>query len=187
MAVPYVLAIHEGYLTHCCEVLMSANRMNRGVFRNLKASNVHEGLAIAANSAFSSVSLELFHVTRCMRNAHIHSGGRASTELLGVRSNLSSAAEALWTTLAKESLPAWTANDEVLLGLPQLLVTLAITNRLAIEANEAIQPMRSEEEWAAQLVWDFLEEHGFRVANQQQRMRKLVGFRRQYYGAHPNR
>lgn len=43
--------------------------------------------------------------------------------------------------------------------------------------------MRSEEEWAAQLVRDFLEEHGFPVANQQQRMRKLVGFRRQYYGA----
>lgn len=183
MAIPYVLALHEDYMLHCNSMLVNAGKMSRSVLRGLTAKSMHEKFAARCGRAFSSESLELFHLLRAMRNSHIHQGGLANADLQDARAALSPAAESLWLTLARAELPLFAVRDRVPLGHYQIIACLAITKFLSKEANVALQSVVPSTQWAEMAIADALADGVDLVGNPNQRFRKLKGFARRYYAA----
>jgi hypothetical protein len=96
MAVPYVLAMHEDYMSHCCGLLGEAHKMSSAMVSSLKPKSMHQRFETATGSLFTPESLLLFELLRCMRNCRIHQGGRANSEMVTARAALTPAAEAVW-------------------------------------------------------------------------------------------
>jgi hypothetical protein len=182
MALPYVLSIHEEYIADCCTMLVLTGRMSRGVRRNISAKTMHEKLSSAAAGTLNASSLEVFHLLRTIRNAHIHEGGRANKELVETRLALSPSGLRLWRRLAKSVPPSWTLGDRVSIGIPELIAGLAVTNFLADEVNRVLQSTLSARDWARIAVEDAINEDIGNTGNPNQKFRQLKGFVRVNYG-----
>ncbi|MGD9701989.1 MAG: hypothetical protein AB7Q42_04455 [Acidimicrobiia bacterium] len=183
MAVPYVLALHEDFMLHCASLLRKHGRMSASAYGALNAKTMHARFSQNAGGTFSIASLELFQLVRTLRNSQIHEGGRVNEECHAARIGLSAKAESLWEYLTKEQLSSCTVGDDVALGHPQLVGTLAITHRLMEEANEMLQQVIPSWVWANMAVADAKAEKLHLAGNPAQRLRKLRGFVRMHYGA----
>lgn len=180
LAVPQILALHEDLLRGMGELLVLEGRMPASVASGLKAANVHESIEASISPArFTRESVELFHLTRVARNTYIHSGGRANATLLTRSAGLSSAAHTLWRDITNESVPTYALGDTVRLGLTELIAALAVTKRLAEEANVMLQSAVARPRWADMLVAEWLPAR--KPGNRSQWIRKLRGLGRMNY------
>jgi hypothetical protein len=182
MAVPYVLALHEDFMMHCANLLAQCGLLSSAQITKLSPKTVHEKVAKRAHGAFTSESLELFHLVRTLRNSQIHEGGRVSQECSSVRTSLTPAAVKLWEYLTKAAAPPYAVGDSVALRQPQMVAALAITHKLMEEANVMLQPVIPAATWARMAVEDAITEGISLTGNPQQRFRKIAGFARQHYG-----
>lgn len=181
MAIPYVLAIHEDYLMHCCGLAVEAGVLSRTKYRDVKARSMHETLAIAVGMSFSAESLELFHIVRSMRNSQIHEGGFANQELVDAVTAASATATSLWTKLARPNVFSISLGSRIVFGHQELVGSLAVTHRLAVEANEMLQVAYPTGKWAGRLVADAVEQLPPLTGNPNQKIRKLKAFGRRFY------
>jgi hypothetical protein len=183
MAVPYALGLHEDYMMGCIEFMVEIGRITRTRARALKASNMHEAFARATGVDFSADLLQVFHLLRRMRNCQIHSGGRADDSLLRYLTSLDGRAIGRWRTFTHEDLPSLALNDEVMFTQKELAATLAVTKRLAEEANSFLAAVYPRDKWADQLVADWAAEHASQTRNRMGILRMARSYSNQYYRA----
>jgi hypothetical protein len=81
MGMSYAIALHEDFVKTCLEWLLPLGLISRSKLRDAKTANVHEKLEVASGARMDADSLVLFHMTRLMRNCHIHAGGSGSSHL----------------------------------------------------------------------------------------------------------
>ncbi|NKY38136.1 hypothetical protein [Cellulomonas septica] len=180
LAVPQVLAIHEDLLRSMLELLAEAEPRFKPLLDNFKTFNAHERIESATGAALSTESVALFHLVRVARNTHIHSGGRADTALVNRIEATEPGVMATWQSITRTPFPAYRLGDPVTLGLAELIGILALTKRLAEEANVALQTALPRSVWATIVVRDWASE-GHR-GNRDQEPRALVGYARHNYG-----
>lgn len=183
MALPYVLSLHEDYMITTARLLRQNNIMTRQVFEQLKSADVHEEFEQAAGSEFSADSLVLFHLFRLLRNSQIHEGGRASAQLVTHLSLIMGSVETLWTTLTGSPTLALRRGEEIQLGQKELGAALAITKRLAEEANASLLSVLGRNSRIDLMVNDLRTVNTSLPRNKNQLLRKSKGYARMYYAA----
>lgn len=183
MAVPYVMALHENMMLHCCSMLVPVGRMSRPQIRSLSAKSMHDKFATSAGATFTEDYLQTFQLLRTARNSQIHEGGLSNLECSDTRAALSSGAETIWRRYTGAAPPSWNVGDRVVLRQPELVAALAVTDRLAREANEMLQPLVPRATWAQIAVDDALAEGFDASGDRNKRLRRLTAFARRYYRA----
>ncbi|WP_218220445.1 hypothetical protein [Nesterenkonia sp. Act20] len=180
LAVPQVIALQEHLLVGMLELLEQNLTTLGNISRNVRAVNAHEAIQSATGGRFSTDSLDLFHLVRLARNTHIHNGAKASPALVNAVASTDARALEVWETITKTSLPAYQVGDEVRLGLSELIGILAVTKRLAEEANRLLQRALPRSTWADIAVLDWLDNRT--PGNASQQSRQLLGISRRHYG-----
>lgn len=182
LAIPYALAIHEDLVMGMLQLANSVGKISKTALGNLNSSTMHEALEKLSGSKFTPESLEIFHLVRLSRNAQIHSGSVAGSQLVTRVSTTSAAALGVWATITKQPFPAYKLGDRVTLGLQDLIGVLAITKRLAEEANVFIQSIYPRPGWADMVVeeWVPTRKPGL---NPSQLIRKARGVARRHFAA----
>lgn len=130
MAVPYILAVHEGFIRECRTLV--------GLSQSTRAWELHETLSRHASSVFDSGSLCQFHVLREMRNSVIHNSGKAHQYLIDRVGDLTSSALQDWQKQTGFLPTGWQSGDDVHIRISDLIMALATTKVLAKEANRMI-------------------------------------------------
>lgn len=181
MAVPYVLGLHEDYMSGCIDHCVESGLISRSDADGLRSTDIHEAFQAAASAPFAIEILELFHLLRRLRNCQIHSGGRVDRSLLNYLSRLSPKACALWETFTNEPIPSLQLGDEIVFRQGELAAALAVTKRLAEQANESLALVISRDKWADMMIADWAAEHGGQTTDRLQQLRKARTFAQQYY------
>lgn len=179
LAVPQVIALQEDVMVGMLMLLEQYVPGTGNLARGAKAANVHERFQESTGQNFTQESLELFHLLRVARNTHIHSGGKASSTLLNKISETTPQSYEVWNTITKTNFPTYQLDEEVTLGLAELIGTLAITKRLSEEANIILQRELPKNVWADIAVNDWMKTR--RPGNPSQLKRQLLSLVRRHY------
>jgi hypothetical protein len=121
---------------------------------NAQAWALHGKVAAATGSPFSWESIVQFDTLREMRNCMIHAGGQADARLLGQIASWTSPIAADWLAIAHADPRCLRLGDKISFSHGELIVSLAVTKRLAREANRLLQKTLSRSFWADLLVAD---------------------------------
>jgi hypothetical protein len=181
MSVPYLLAIHEDYMTTCLQLLARAGRISSAQAR-VRAAGQHTTMESCCGTQFDPIALSQLHALRLMRNARIHEGARASRALIQLVSTWDAATEAAWTRLAGRSPRHLSEGDPLEFAHGEMLVGLAVTKNIDRQANMALQTSMPRALWADLVIEDMLESTP-NALSRSDRERKARGIARHYYAA----
>lgn len=173
MAVPQALAIHEGFILDCLELLGASSA---------KAFEMHNKLATYTGGSFDAGSLSQFHVLREMRNSIIHRSGIADQRLVDKIGELTPTSDGDWRKHAGRSPRGVRIGDRITLMLGELVLALATTKALAREANRMLITAVPFAKWAEVIVDDHLQQTPGQL-DRHQRRRAILGLRRFHYSA----
>lgn len=182
LAVPQILAIHEDLIKSIAILINHNSEAGAPIIPidGLKTANMHERISTTHGVEFTSTTLELFHLIRVARNSHVHSGGVASQTLHNRRRETSEEATVAWEQITRTQLPHYTPGKPVPMGLSELISILAITKKLADEANSIASKLVTREAWSDIVLQD-MEDQSRKPLNTGQAKRKIKGFARTYY------
>lgn len=155
MAVTYVLAFHEDFVTSSIDFANAHGGFNIRNDRSVKAWNMHTVLFGGLTHVPSSDWSECFHLLRDMRNSMVHAGGSASQDLLNRISSLSVGAKSLWQRLARQAVSDIVQNGLVAPVAEHIFTALAVVKHLGREINNAMVAAISTAGWAKICVEDF--------------------------------
>ncbi|RZU14146.1 hypothetical protein EV645_5010 [Kribbella rubisoli] len=181
MSVPYALALHEDFLKTCVGLLIRDGRAPSSAGSAVLAQ-LHDGIETATGQTFDADSIIQIDTIRLMRNATIHSGGRAHQALVDKVARWTPTAEAGWVRIAKKSLATIAVGDRVEFGHPELILTLAVTKSLGRQANVILRDSLSRTLWARLVIEDVLAEEPGNL-NRHQLERKVAGKARRHYAS----
>jgi hypothetical protein len=154
MAVPYALAIHEDFLRTCLDLLRRAG-LCTGRDTRPSMKEIHGKIEQATGQPFDAVSMAQFQVMRCLRNAIVHANGRAGTELFAeFLPRWTPEVERGWVKIAKRSPLELTDDERVDLRHGELILTLAVTRKLARQANAMLVTALPRDLWINLLIED---------------------------------
>lgn len=180
MAVLYAFGLHEDLIRDMLAMLSRESGIQSFNASDVNSNQLHTKLAQITGHSSSPETLEIFDILRLMRNARIHNGGKARMKLSTDLANLSSGSAGLWLKITGEPAPSYQKDSKVKIGLPELILTLAVTKRLAEESNVALQSTISRSTWLEIFRAHFLDEVRA-VGNRNQLLRKCAGFARRHY------
>lgn len=180
LAVPQVIALQEHLLVGMLKLLEQNVEVLSNISKDVRAVNAHESLESATGRNFSADSLDLFHLVRLARNTHIHNGAKASPALVKAVASTDARVLGVWESITKTSFPVYQVGDEVKLGLSELIGILAVTKRLAEEANSLLQRALPKSAWADIVILDWLDNR--KPGNAQQQDRQLIALSNRHYG-----
>lgn len=159
MGMTYAIALHEDFVKSCLWLLVPHRLISATKINNASTSNVHEVFEKAAGSLLHADSLALFHLTRLIRNCHIHAGGEISNALVNAYASLTPEQVTLWERLTKEKLNTPAVGDPAEVGVGGLIATLAVGKRLGREINAGLQSAIPRNTWADIAVSDYFANH----------------------------
>ncbi len=181
LAVPQVMALQEDVMTGMLDLLEQNIAGLGNISTGARTVNIHEKFQDATRTSFTPESLELFHLVRKARNTHIHNGGRASQTLVDAISATNIVTLRTWENITKTPFPVYQVGDPVHLGLSELIGILALTKRLAEEANEILQRVLPASVWADLAVEHWLKTR--KPGNSEQQFKQLLGLAKMNYMA----
>lgn len=181
LSVPQVMGLHEDLILGMLNLMKDNVNGVGSITSGVNMSNIHEKFERSAGGYFNADSLSLFHLIRLSRNSHIHNGGNASRALVEKLNGTEDSTFGMWEDITGMNFPLYEEGDEVHLGIPELIGTLALTKRLAEEANVMLQGVLPREVWSKIVVehWRDVRKPG----NENQQRRQLIGLARMNYGA----
>ena len=177
MSVPYALSLHEDYLKTCLGFLETAGKCSAGTHK-IRLADQHAEIERATGGTFSAESLVQITTLRRMRNCTIHRGGRANDILVNDVACWPATVETAWVKVTRRSPRGLACGDRIVLGQGELVLALAVTKRLAREANRMLQQALPRPQWADVLVDDLLEmdPNVLRAPDRQRRVEGLARF-----------
>lgn len=180
MAIPFVLAVYSTFIVDVIQMLRIArvdehtndpNRLMLGEFHDYLQQI---GLSLPNREK------ELFDFIRRIRNRIIHYGGIEGSRLRSAFMGMSSDAQQLWRYLSGGDPPLGSPTEQLALEARHLTPALAVTNHLGEAVNVALADLIPSGLWADIVVQDFTAQSV--PAGPAQRLRKLLGYARFYYG-----
>lgn len=181
MGTPYILALHEDYMNICINFVLegiSGFTSNRGT----PLAQQHSHFEGKTGKTFSIDSIGQLNVIRCMRNCVIHNGGKVSQALVTAIANLTPSAISDWGKLAEVPINSMLIGKPFRFGHSEMILTLAITKKLAKEANEILQTSVSIDLWADLVIKEMMlvDSH---LLSRPDILRKVNGYARHNFGA----
>jgi hypothetical protein len=183
MGMSYAIALHEDFVKTSLEWLLPLGLISRSKLRDAKTANVHEKLEGASGVRMDADSLVLFHMTRLMRNCHIHAGGSGSSHLEAHMRALSATQVSAWEGLTQKSFTVIPENAPVIVEVGELIATLAVGKRLAYEVNLCLQAAIPRNEWADRAAGEYFGLVGARSPKDPKALRSLMGYARPNFSA----
>lgn len=157
MGVPYALSLHEDYMKSCLELLLEAKLCKRDDV-DISSSWFHENFEIATKCSFSPDSKIQLDTLRKMRNCIMHEGGRANSSLVNELSAWPATVESKWVKITKYSPRGISVGDRVAFNHGEMILALAVTKKLAHEANEMLQVALPRTQWADIMIEDLIQQ-----------------------------
>jgi hypothetical protein len=190
MAIPFCLAVHDELTQSIVQMLREggvdfddpkwAHTYTRKP-GSIGIANVHAYIAERTGVAFDPIDLEMFRLANRVRNRIIHYAGVANDALLDEYSEGWSGAAATWEHLTGRAL-AVDGNNLLDLGEPELVGALAVSKRLAEQANVMLRPpVLDKSYWAGVVVEDYRHTNRQRFGQKHNRGRRLKGFAQHAY------
>ncbi len=179
LAVPQIMALHEDLISGMLVLLERSAPGSTKSNQRLNAENMHAKFEGAASMSFTPSTLALFQLVRMARNEYIHNGGKVGKYFAAELAAYDPASLQVWRDITGEAFPAYKVEDKVELRLPALIGTLAVTKRLAAEANEGLQQSLSPAVWADLVAEDWLSP--WIPGNDGQQKKRILGIARTYY------
>lgn len=182
MGMTYAIALHEDFVKSCLAMLLPLGRISNGKLNDANTSNAHEIMSDATGHNFDPDALALFHVTRLIRNCHIHAGGKVSKQLVATCAALEPSQIALWESLTGETYIAPVLGSPALVGVGGLIATLAVGKRLSYDVNLALQAVIPRSTWADMAATEYFQ-LGSKNPKDPAALRSLRGYLRGGFGA----
>lgn len=182
MGMTYAIALHEDFVKSCLAMLLPLGLISKGKLDDANTSNAHETMSNATGHTFDADALALFHVTRLIRNCHIHAGGKVSKQLVGAYAALDPSQITLWESLTGETLNAPVLGSAATVGVGGLIATLAVGKRLSYDVNLALQAVVPRSTWADMAANEYFE-LGSKKPQDSAALRSLRGYLRGGFGA----
>jgi hypothetical protein len=190
MGIPYVLGVHGAYLSEAITMLREDGKDDESVAwsipwqaepRDVPLNTIHEYVAERCGRSLPTELLELFHLARRVRNRIIHFAGVAGSRIPGEYRSLTREAKVRWEAVTGRAL-AVDSRGKLELSDGELIAVLATTRHLAAAVNEMLTDTISREYWARLVVADYRALEPQRFGERAQRMRRLLGHARVFYG-----
>lgn len=183
MGVSYAIAMHEDFVKTCLSWLLPLGKISNTKLNNATTANVHELLGSSSGRQVRAASLKLFHLTRFMRNCHIHSGGVASATLESFMREMSPLQKEEWSRLTGAPFAVVTTGSYVHIGIPELVATLAVGKRLSYEVNLCLQRAIPKKMWADFATRDYFSISGSKPPKDPAARKTLLRYVARNFGA----
>jgi hypothetical protein len=180
VAVPYALAVHEDFIVTSLAMLKEAGITVQTQKKQIRAWNMHEILFRTCNASAPKPAIDHFHLLRHMRNSHIHSAGRVSTDLEDLVAGLSVDSIDAWEKLTGRAPASVISTGLVSFGATDIFAAFAVTKELGRHANRVLAHTLPREVWADAAVDDYVSTTP-RIPNSQHWIRGLEGYARIWY------
>jgi hypothetical protein len=190
MGIPYVLGVHAAFLAEAVSMLRSDGYDEESASwtiawradpNEVPLLELHEYVVERSHSALPLDLLDVFHLSRRIRNRIVHFAGTAGSRLPSEYRSLPRPSKERWERIAGRALSI-DGRGRLLLGEGELIVVLATTRHLAACVNEILAATLSRDYWAALVVSDYAQLEPQRFGERSQRMRRLLGHSRIFYG-----
>jgi hypothetical protein len=191
MGIPYVLGVQGAFLSDAIAMLRESGKDDESASwsipwrpdpKDVPLNEIHEYVAERCGRDLPSELLELFRLSRRIRNRIVHFAGVAGSRLPGEYRSLSPEARARWEEVAGKPLTV-DADGRLELSEGELIAVLATTYRLAQAVNAMLVETLSREYWARVVVADYRTLEPQRFGEKAKTVRRLMGHARIYYGA----
>jgi hypothetical protein len=190
MGIPYVLGVQGAFVAEAIAMLRADGKDRQSASwsigwrpdsNDVPLSESHEYVAERCHQSLPKDHLELFRLARRIRNRIVHYAGAAGPRLPGDYRALSREARERWEGIAKRPLNI-DSSGYLKLSEGELIAVLATTRHLAVAINEMLAETISRQYWARLVVIDYRTLEPQRFAEKAQRMRRLMGHARIFYG-----
>lgn len=183
LALPAILAIHEDMIRRSVDALKDVTAPALHPTTRFNAKSMHSQFAQLAPGHLADDSMQVYNYVRNSRNKHVHEGGRADQEFEDDCLLVTGDTQRLWTKITGTKMRLYSVGDSVDLGLDHVIASLAVSKRLAEQANAGLQAKLPRQKWLDIIQDDWVTGvHAPKGANPAQRERKLRGFTRMFYG-----
>lgn len=176
MAIPYLVAVHHAYGLECLRVLESEGEMPPEDGGLVELGDLHDRLAGASSAALPSDLLDLFDLLRTVRNRITHYAGVRGSYLNGKWRGLPASARAGWEEVADRPFPIGPSDEELPLGIGELIACLMVVTRLGREINALVVKSLPRERWARIAADDFRSSEPQRFSQHATRSRRFRHF-----------
>jgi hypothetical protein len=150
MAVPYLLAIHEDFVSKTVIPLF----VEAGAISKTKASKLglHKAVQHATRHALDEALIRVHDVLWQLRNCVVHAGGACDQRLVNARERLGPEGEKLWEEITGTPPYRPTTGEVVRITIDDIIVTLAVVKRLSRDINATLQTLMPRSWWADQVI-----------------------------------
>ncbi|MDO8383302.1 MAG: hypothetical protein Q7T17_10030 [Microbacterium sp.] len=181
MALNFAFGLHEDFVKSCIRLLVTLGKASNGA-ANSNSDTMHERFATATAHSMNADALELFHLTRKIRNAYTHAAGLVREDLVTHYESLTTTQRETWTALTREPFRVPSVGESASLGVPGLIGALAVQKRLAYDVNLGLQKAIPRDVWADIAVSDYIEESR-KTVNGPTALRSVRGYQRPGFAA----
>ncbi|HUF02428.1 MAG TPA: hypothetical protein VMN35_08385 [Gaiellaceae bacterium] len=190
MGIPYVLGVQSAFLSRTIVMLRDDGWDDpskgwtipwRKDTNEVRLNEIHEYVAERCSRPLPGDLLELFHISRRIRNRITHYAGAAGSRLPGEYRSLPRGAKSRWEKITERPLTI-DARGRLKLSEGELVAVLATTRHLAAAINEMLAATISRESWARVVVADYRSLEPQRFGERAQRLRRLRGHANRCYG-----
>lgn len=190
MAIPYALSVHGSFMSASAEMLRKAGHDESDSARALawqpdlsllSLEVAHEYLAERCRLDLDPTLLQLFHLSRRVRNRIIHFSGVPGSRLLLEYRQLPGPARGGWEHLAKRPLTEAVVDHRLALGEGELIAVLATSRHLAQEVSSLLAHTIERQSWADIAVEDYRRSQPQKFGERDRQHRRVKGFADRYY------
>ncbi len=193
VAVPYALAVHEDFVTSVVDLLKELGYTRKAPGRNkdlsknpVKAWNMHDTVYLTLGgtvptSGGDATAIEVFHLLREMRNAHIHAGGEVSDALKEVVEAFSADAAQEWSRLSRRRHGDLVSSKELRFNTFDIFAAFAVTKTLGRQINALLRDRMDHAHWAEIAVRDYAMQTS-KARGSDSWMRGYLGYAAMNYG-----
>jgi hypothetical protein len=191
MGIPYVLGVHGAFVAETITMLRDDGRDDEGRtwlipwrkdVNDIPLAELHEYFAERAGVTLPADLLELFHLSRRIRNRIIHFAGDAGSRLDAEFRHLPKATRETWVRVAGRPVGI-DSHGRLELGAGELIAVLAFTRGLARSTNDALVAVLSREYWLRVIIDDYRKLSPQRFGERSRKVRRIAGHARTLYGS----
>jgi hypothetical protein len=190
MAIPYALSVHGSFISASAEMLRAAGHdeaaSQRSIDRQRDLSHLplevaHEYVEERCRLDLDPTLLQLFHLSRRVRNRIIHFSGATGSRLLGEYRQLPKPVREGWERLARRPLTEAVDDGRLALRDGELIAVLATSRHLAQDVSNLLAHTIDRTSWADIAVADYRALYPQRFGERDKRHRRVKGFADRYY------
>ncbi len=183
MSMPYVFAIFEDFCKSCLSMLIPSGKISKTKIDKLVMADLVATIEETTGTRLGATDVAHLDMARLMRNSLIHDGGNAKQKVVSDAAKWADSVDDAWTAGGARSPREIVAGEPLSFGYPEMVLTLAVTKRLAKQINVSLQKAVPRDQWADIVLGDWISQNGPLPTDPIIRERAITGHARFRYTA----